>query len=260
MNVKSKIRYQKCILFIAIQILLYITFVCLDLSGKSIALSNAVKFTVIIICFCYALFAKGQSKSISSSLKLAMFFTLISDLFILILDYYLYGVLTFIIVQLLYNYRISLNAVSSKNTEGEHSKKKSFRRVSRHFAGCFIIQLIIAGSVLICLTCLGVEAEALLIAALIYFTGLLLNTIRALAAAADKKADSGMRLFAAGLLLFLLCDINVGLFNLSSFVELEPELYSILYNISSILMWVFYAPSQILITLSIEKDYMRKNL
>jgi hypothetical protein len=61
------------------------------------------------------------------------------------------------------------------------------------------------------------------------------------------KSDS---IFAAGLVLFLLCDINVGLFNLSGFVSVTGRVVEILYSLSSILMWTFYAPSQVLIAIS----------
>jgi hypothetical protein len=55
------------------------------------------------------------------------------------------------------------------------------------------------------------------------------------------------------MVLFLLCDINVGLFNLSDFITPSPA-YNIIYSISSILMWTFYAPSQVLIALSVENE------
>jgi len=58
-----------------------------------------------------------------------------------------------------------------------------------------------------------------------------------------------IRLFAWGMVLFLLCDINVGIFNLSGFINVGP-VYEVLYGISSISMWLFYAPSQVLIVLS----------
>lgn len=226
-------------LFIAVQLFLFISFIILDLSGGRAELSNAIKFTIIFMCFCYVLPLQSHNRSISYSLKAAMLFTLISDLFILILDYYLYGVFTFIIVQLLYNYRISVH-----NASGHYSAAKGV------FISRLIIQLLISGCICLLLAFLGVELVPLLIAAAVYFTGLVMNTVRALAATIKERGDISMRLFAAGLLLFLLCDINVGLFNLSSFIKLPQDIYSIIYRISSFLMWFFYAPSQTLIALS----------
>lgn len=234
-NNSNRIRF----LFIAVQLLLYISFIILDLAGGKTGLSNAIKFAVIFLCFCYVLSLQSHNRSISYSLKAAMLFTLISDLFILLLDYYLYGVLTFTVVQLLYNYRISIH-----NASGHYNAAKKF------FISGLMIQLLISSFICLLLDFFGVEPEPLLIAAAIYFTGLVMNTIRALAATIKESGDISMRLFAAGLVLFLLCDINVGLFNLSSFIELPQDIYSVIYSVSSVLMWFFYAPSQTLIALS----------
>lgn len=259
--------------FAAVQLLLYISFIILDLTGKKVGLSNAVKFATICLCFCYVLSLRNHNRSISYTMKAAMLFTLISDLFILLLDYYLYGIFTFIIVQLLYNYRISSHNASStyyaakseedeaiskaipvENARGKASSDITDKAIlglaGKIFIGRLIIQLILSACICLLLALLGIELVSLLIAAVIYFTGLTINTIRAFAAAIKESGDISMRLFAAGLLLFLLCDINVGLFNLSSFIELPRDIYSAVYSISSVLMWGFYTPSQTLISLS----------
>lgn len=67
--------------------------------------------------------------------------------------------------------------------------------------------------------------------AVLYFSQLLSNAILAWSAR--------RRLFAAGLVLFACCDICVGLFNLGMFL-----------SFTSVGMWLFYLPSQVLIVLS----------
>lgn len=252
-DIRASIRF----LFIVVLFLIYICFITLDITGGSVVYSNTLKFALIVLCFCYSLFSKSNSKSISFAVKAAMLFTVISDLFILILDYYLYGVITFIAVQLLYNYRISLfNARYSTAYERIsflRCKAVSYRE-GVLFTGWLIIQITVSSVILLLLHWQKVNIEPLLVASAFYFTGLLLNTIRAAFAARNKPKDSGMRLFFTGLFLFLLCDINVGLFNLSDFIPVSEEIYSYIYNISSVLMWFFYAPSQAIIALSIEKN------
>lgn len=246
--------YSKRIVFIAILLLVYLSFVSLDLHGGSIFYSTSLKFTYIIICFCYACLSKGNNKSISYTIKAAMLFTLISDLFILILDYYLFGVLTFMLVQLLYNYRISLY---NSRTAAQYYKKSGLFKSSKAvliFARWIIAQVTAAACICVVLNLLGVEMEALLIAGAVYFTGLVINTVRAVITVIKGSRDQGMIMFAAGLVFFLLCDINVGLFNLTGFIDIPQNIYSFIYNISSVLMWIFYAPSQALIVLSIEKS------
>lgn len=262
MDVSKNSILSKRTLFITVLVLIYLSFISLDITGGRALYSNILKFTVIIICFCYAFFSKSNNKSISYSLKTAMFFTLISDLFILILDYYIYGVLTFIIVQLLYNYRISCHNSKYEVQQqkesaaiGNNKAKEMFvNRTWFIFISRMIIQLLIASCICLILYLSGVELELLLVASLIYFTGLIINTIRAVIAVSRGEKEPGMRLFAAGLLLFVMCDINVGLFNLTRFISIPEETYLLIYNISSVLMWVFYAPSQALIALSVEKS------
>lgn len=70
----------------------------------------------------------------------------------------------------------------------------------------------------------------------LYFSQLLSNTILAW--------NSKKRLFALGLTLFVCCDICVGMFNLD-----------MLYSFTSIGMWLFYLPSQVLIVLSAKEAF-----
>ena len=63
-----------------------------------------------------------------------------------------------------------------------------------------------------------------------------------------------------GLILFLLCDINVGLFNLGYYFNLSYEITSILESISTNLMWFFYLPSQVEITLYLVISTKKKSV
>ncbi|MFA7367435.1 MAG: hypothetical protein WC008_03885, partial [Bacilli bacterium] len=59
-------------------------------------------------------------------------------------------------------------------------------------------------------------------------------------------------LFALGLVLFVCCDIFVGLYNLSSYVQVGEIVNTI--NTSGIdFAWGFYLPSQVLIVLSLNE-------
>ena len=247
--------------FLLVQITLYLTFLTLDITGGNVRLSVGIKYTIIILCFCYALFAKGVYKGIlflNSMIRNAdifllqagLFFTLISDLFILILDYYIYGILTFILVQQLYGLRLMLlvskgRKADSRNCEGSKERIASLyrNRLLHHILIACLIYLILHQS--------GVELEALLVVSVFYFITILSNTITAIRLATRDRKDRSNLLYAVGMLLFLLCDINVGLFNLTGFIVMPDDVYSVIYSFSSILMWTFYAPSQVLIAMSI---------
>lgn len=222
-------------LFVFIQIILYVAFLALDFMGQAYALSSYIKFLVIILCFCYVFFfGKNSDKGIIFCMKTAMFFTLVSDLFLLILDYYIYGVLTFIVVQQFYSIRLMLAA----------HRKRSW------FAFRVFLQLAIAMGVCLVLWLAGVKPDILLAISAFYFISILTNTFTAAGYAVRNRMDQCNVLFAVGMVLFLLCDINVGFFNMSGFIALPERLYQLLYSMSSILMWAFYAPAQVILVLS----------
>ena len=231
-------------LFIILQLMMYAAFLFLDLTGGNIAISSYIKFMVIILCFCYALFAKRSAdKSILFLMKAALCFTVISDLLILILDVYFYGVLTFIIVQQLYGVRISMENMLIR-------ERYNSNMIWRSFIQRFLLQLAISFSICGILVFSGVALEPLLIASVFYFTSIVVNTFNAVKITISYPGYPRMRMFAIGMLLFLLCDINVGLFNISGFINIPTSTYSVINGISSILMWTFYAPSQVILALS----------
>ena len=239
---------QSKTLFITLQAILYVVFLVLDLTGGSVWLSSKIKFIIIILCFWYALFRnKGADKSILFCVKVALFFTIISDLFILILDYYFYGVITFIVVQQIYSIRLSMV---------KYRAVIENRRVAliRSFLIRFAFQ--VGATIFACLILrqLGVALEGLLVASTLYFISIFMNAIKAVKSAITNPKEKSLILFAVGMMLFLLCDINVGLFNLSGYISLPKDFYTVVYAIASILMWAFYAPSQLMISLSVEES------
>jgi len=109
-------------------------------------------------------------------------------------------------------------------------------------------------SLVVCLGVLGSGADALAIVSLGYYANLLTNILMAFCRFGKR------RLFAVGLVLFLLCDTVVGL-QVAGEGYLPIEEGSFLYRVifpSFNLPWLFYLPSQVLIALSAvkaRKDY-----
>lgn len=85
------------------------------------------------------------------------------------------------------------------------------------------------------LNALGMGTALNLLAAL-YFVNFLVNACQSLTLRSE-------RLFAAGLWLFLLCDVCVGLRN-------QPSLLPGLAGAAQVGMWLFYLPGQVLLVLS----------
>ena len=241
-------------LFVLIQMVLYSAFLFLDINSGSISLSSKIKFTIIVICFCYVLFyPESTGRSIFFNgwsglptplicLQAAMLFTMISDIFILLTDHYMYGLITFIIAHQLHGIRLTM--VDQKK-EAKLTRGILLRTLCR-----FLLQVGIASVICIALVIAGVAMESLLIASVLYFVCIFTNVIMSIKVEVQEPSEKSNLLFAAGMILFLLCDINVAFFNLSGFIEIPEHINSLLYAFSSILMWTFYAPSQILLSLS----------
>jgi hypothetical protein len=228
-------------IFIIVELLLYVGFMFIDITGKgSYIISVGLKFTGIIMCFLYTMIIrKGkEDKADLLILRTALFFTVISDLFILMLDYYLIGLLTFCVVQSFYVVRLGRwrNQMELVTGPGEIPK-----RFGRNIA----VTLVILGSLLV----FKVKIEALVVVSGFYFISILFNVMDSVIIAVKSKIRSRI-LYAAGMVLFLLCDMNVGLFNVSGFVDISGGWFTALYQFAAVAMWMFYLPAQTLIALS----------
>ena len=82
--------------------------------------------------------------------------------------------------------------------------------------------------------------DTLTVLALLYFVELVSNFIYSIALI---KEDKKYFLFSLGLLLFIACDINVGLNNVHLIEGID-------YTLVNFLMRVFYLPSQVLLSLT----------
>lgn len=230
-------------LFIIIQTIAYVTFMSMDLTGSNIRFSNVIKFSMIVLCFCYTFFpGKGCNKSILLLLRAALCFTAISDYFILLKDDYLYGVISFILVQQFYGIKLTLDSVDRENKDKYIFFKKLVIRMA--------FQAFIALFICVLLKQFNITLEPLLVATAYYFICIVTNVILSIRKVFLCPTDRRYLLFAVGMVLFLLCDINVGLFNLSDYIVLNGEAHRIIYTLSSILMWAFYAPSQVIISIT----------
>ncbi|MBQ2719359.1 MAG: hypothetical protein IJF73_04745 [Clostridia bacterium] len=167
----------------------------------------------------------------------ALLFTLGADLFLVVLDaHYTVAMLLFSVTQLAYAARLSLG-------EG-----KRLRRVQLSVRAAAVLAAVSAT-----VAVLGKDTDALAVIALFYFANLLTNA--AFAAAKWRRAP----LFAIGLWLFVLCDIFVGFGMLGEYLPLgDGALLSFLADPPLNMAWVFYLPSQVLLSLSfLHRDRLR---
>ncbi|TAH66398.1 MAG: hypothetical protein EWM47_10180 [Anaerolineaceae bacterium] len=230
-------------IFIVIQFALYGAFLSLDILEKNTILSNRIKFAVVVLCFFYVIIGKNKKTNREHIFLIyALFFTVISDILILFTDYYLYGVSTFIIAQQFYGMRIT-------ELYNRESSVKSKMNLLRDLLIRLLYQGALGVLVSMFLLLMNVNIDALLGVSIFYFISICTNVVRGLKQTLLYRDKRDLKYFAIGMVIFLLCDINVGLFNMSAFLTVGPR-YEMIYSVAAILMWTFYAPSQVLISLS----------
>ena len=203
---------------------LYAAFLALDLLRPGSGWDVPLKYAAVILCFLWSLGCPENTDGLLARWALGL--TLAADLFLLVLDrWYWAGVACFCVVQILYLIRI--------------------RR-----AGGWPLWSDLAPRALAAAGLLGLAAglgalNGLTALALCYFSQLACNAIAALLLGRRGQA------LAAGLLLFVGCDLCVGLMNLAP--TLAALLPDPLFSFARVGMWLFYLPSQALITLTAGK-------
>lgn len=174
------------------------------------------------------------NKTNGNLIRIAMLFTLVADYYLVAKSESdnLMGVTVFLGTQLFIFLHIFVNDESS------HGRITNV--VLR-------LSLSVALALIAC-SILGEDADVLAIISVIYYANLCVNAIFA------HRIGRGGIMLTVGLILFALCDVNVGLSALDSlYVGGFPE-GSILYNLLNTdvdLIWVFYIPSQTLIPLTL---------
>lgn len=218
------------LVFIAVEIVIYITFNILSATLPDDPIY--LKYSGVLLCLAFAVlsifFIKDKDAVI---LTVALVFTAISDLFILVLDkYYQIGLVTFIATQSVYLYRMYKDRI----------QKIKYTLVIRALAAALLLAV---------MDVMMKDGLNFMIAEVcVYIVMLVGNVVDAF-----LLVKNGVKniIFAVGLLLFLGCDICVGLDNAALVV---PSLN--LGNAADavqFLIWVFYLPSQVLIACTAKK-------
>ncbi len=167
-------------------------------------------------------------------IRIAMIFTLVADYYMVAIDEAdnYTGVKVFLGTQLF----ILLHILANDNSK----KGRAINIISRVFLTAAVLA--------IAYTILKDELDSMAIIAVIYYANLCANAIFA------HRIGRGGIVLTVGLILFALCDINVGFSALNEVYEGGFSEGSFLYNLMNSnvdLIWIFYIPSQTLIPLSL---------
>ncbi|MBO4509742.1 MAG: hypothetical protein J5718_00175 [Lachnospiraceae bacterium] len=257
-------------IFIAIELLLYLLFIGMDItfsdfdfspnnifykiSSIRIFSASMLKYYAILLCFAFSLYRYIKTiEKPKGFLTIAMGFTIVSDYFLLLNpEQMIPGLFTFIIAQSVYLYIIN-GGILQKTVSALGLRIAVAIGIYQIFRFFDIIYY-----------AYSTEMRLTILLGILYAISFLANIIRHIIflCQTTKAARNGTScqtpkcmftfpvLFLIGLILFVLCDINVLICNLHKFVNIYPKDYVTLYYISSVLMWGFYLPSQVIIVLS----------
>lgn len=220
------------IVFVLITIF-YFTFLYIDIFySQYLQLSNNMKFACIILCFFLSLLSKNNAIDTCNIklLQVGLFLTVIADFILLILDsYYEFGIAIFSAVQITYSIRY-----------GVGNKRNTIKKY-----------IIILGIIFVIYTIVNtfLKIDLLIPISLFYGFCLIINVYKSIIVYARNlypKPNGAM--VVVGMILFLFCDINVAIYNI---IRSTYFLFNtLLYKISFVSIWLFYLPSQVLLSLS----------
>lgn len=211
--------------FIIVETVLYLSYLSLDIGGFSL-ISGYIKFASIVILFLFV-WIKSIWKMELNWIPLALGFSVFADFFLLFSNNYIPGLCAFCLVQLFLCIHI-------------HQLFRMPYKPQILIVSCCLVIETIGGIVY------HVISNITTILALSYFLFFLSNLIMiGYAWYRGKICTSKRWLFSIGCFLFFLCDIHVGLYNISDYYTIVGnQLDSNWFYFG---MWMFYLPGQLLI-------------
>lgn len=219
--------------FVALELILAI---CLQTVGGREA--DLCRYAVVVLAclFCFLFLEKTPSYFLT---QLALICTVGADYFLVasVQTRQLPAMLFFSVTQLAYFARLYLEDPSQK------------RRMVH-----LIVRVALSVTVLILtLAVLGKNADAVALVSMFYYANLILNLIFAFLHFKTQY------LMAIGFLLFLLCDTVIGFSFLGDYLALSPDSWvNSIFSAEFDLAWAFYAPSQVLLALSLLPKRLKK--
>lgn len=222
--------------FILWECMIYITFNILDIrfdTPSMMRVSVALKLLSIASCLIFLIGSAHENPENKDArlMVIVMSLTLASDVILLLTRQFALGLVLFVCVQVLYSIRIQKRFIMGR---------------------VFIQGAVFIACLLFFMLKMPQRFNYALMLSLGAFYALmfLLNIFKVMTI--KFQTDYDKRLFAVGLVLYALCDINVAIYNFPSFFE-SNFILSQIYAYSGLAMWLFYLPGQVALTLSVRR-------
>ncbi len=229
-NYKYK-QLTKLLTFIFITLELVLTVLVQLLSGRA---NTVVSFFAIVLACLFPILFINNSKDYKLT-QIGLISTVFADLFLVVLEpmRQLPAMFFFSITQICYLLRIYFN---QENKKIEH---------------LIIRSIVIVISIIITILVLKDKTDFLSIISIFYYANLIMNIVYSFLT--SQKSI----LLSIGLILFACCDLLIGISVLdSSYLNIpEGTLFYFLCHPGFNLAWLFYVPSQTLISLSVIKRH-----
>ena len=212
--------------------------ICISIQHTFGILNKALCFFSVVLAFLFALLSAERTLDFLFTV-IALFGTVMADLFLVVMDpmRQLPAMLFFSLTQLSYFTRILL-------------KTKNKPLFITHIATRCTVSVVI---VVITAIVLGENTDAVALISLFYFANLALNVVFAFIGFKNNPV------LAIGLLLFLFCDIFIGMSMMEGYLTVkEGTLAYFLAHPGFNAAWLFYVPSQALLAASVFSQRLRK--
>lgn len=226
---------------LCVELIIYGSFIYLDFTAKyKPVYSIVLKYIGIWLCFIIALLIgnSGHDNKDTKLLQLAFCFTVLADLFLLVLNYNSLGIFVFCFVQVTYILR---------HSRGRKQKCGFYKLIISLILIAAVTKLLISYLHLANIAWNNENNIVIILGSMYLFllSCSLLKAWKTLSGKFYSKYTSF--LISIGMTLFFLCDINVGISDIASSVIVNG---THIEYFSGFLVWIFYLPSQVTLALS----------
>ena len=204
----------------------------LTLSGVTVKI---LSFCSIVLAFCFSLLFLSFKKK-NFFIQIGLFFTVMADIFLVLVEPQLQALAMsfFSLAQLAYFSKLLYETQSKK------------LRLANLISRCLLVVIVQIITILV----VGEKTDYLALISMFYYTNLILNIVFAFFNFRQNPY------FAVGMVLFALCDTIIGLQVAIGTYIIIPEssfIYKFVFS-SFNWAWLFYLPSQTLISISASKS------
>jgi len=245
-----------CSLFLVFEVILYVSFLIMDIVGGGSTAADILKYISIICCglISFYLYFFVQRNAVRLYICVAMFFTVTADFFLLFTENLVPGLISFSVVQSVY--LVLLNKVANRTPKVGRLENRGKIGRGLYKRNGLILLLRVLAAALAGAFLKTVDSDNALLLTLVVFYALsfISNIIFAAGICFGRRhGEDELRVgvFLAALILFALCDINVLLYNAKAFVAIDSEWFNAYLKFAGTAMWLFYLPSQVMIVLSV---------